>query len=107
MQYWQVTANSGDWLTSTPTPTMSGDRIYQIYYDPNYVVRPGTLNKDGTVRTSGIFGATVILEHENLKGFGDFSDNLKFGTKDAQLNEEVVKDAPWVSQVSTRNNELI
>ena len=107
MQYWQVTANSGDWLTSTPTPTMSGDRIYQIYYDPNYVVRPGTLNNDGTVRELGVFGATVILEHENLKGFGDFSDNLKFGTKDAQLNEEVVKDAPWVSQVSTRNNELI
>lgn len=107
MQYWQVTANSGDWFTSTPTPTMSGDRIYQIYYDPNYVVRPGELNKDGTVRKPGVFGATVILEHENLKGFGDFSDNLKFGTKDAQLNEEVVKDAPWVSQVSTQNNELI
>jgi hypothetical protein len=110
MQYWQVTANSGNWLNISSTsiePTMSGDRIYQIYYDPNYVVRPGILNKDGTVKESGVFGATVILEHENLKGYGNFSDNLFFGTKDAVLNEEVVKDAPWVSQVSTKNNEII
>ena len=43
----------------------------------------------------------------NLKGFGDFSDNLFFGTKDAQIGSTVVKDAPWVSQVSTENNEII
>ena len=52
-------------------------------------------------------GGTFILEHKNLKGFGDFSDNLFFGTKDAELNGTVVKDAPWVSQISTENNEII
>lgn len=103
LQYWQVTANSGDILH----PTMSGDRIYQIWYDPNFVVKPGEMNSDGTVKTSGIFGGTFIKEYENLKGFGNFSDNLFFGTKDAQIGDTVVKDAPWVSQVSTENNEII
>ena len=102
-QYWQVTANSGDILH----PTMSGDRIYQIWYDPNYVVKAGELNPDGTVKIPGVFGGTFINEFENLKGFGDFSDNLFFGTKDAQIGSTVVKDAPWVSQVSTENNEII
>ena len=106
-QYWQVTANSGDWLNGNLEPNVSGDRIYQIYYDPNYVVASGTLNKDGTVKDEGIFGATVIYEYENLKGYGDFSDNLFFGTKDAELNGEIIKDAPWVSEVSTKNNEII
>jgi hypothetical protein len=103
LKYWQVTANSGDILN----PTMSGDRIYQIWYDPNYVIKPGELNPDGTVKTPGEFGGTFIKEFENLKGFGDFSDNLFFGTKDAQIGSTVVKDAPWVSQVSTENNEII
>lgn len=103
LQYWQVTANSGDILH----PTMSGNRIYQIYYNPNFVVLPGKMNPDGTVETSGVFGGTFIKEYENLKGFGNFSDNLFFGTKDADIGDTVVKDAPWVSQVSTENNEII
>ena len=107
LKYWQVTANSGDWLNGNLKPDVNGDRIYQIYYDPNYVVTPGTLNPDGTVKDKGVFGGTFILENQNLKGFGDFSDNLFFGTKDTELNGTVVKDAPWVSQVSTENNEII
>ena len=107
LQYWQVTANSGDILNGEINPDVSGDRIYQIYYDPNYVITPGEVDKKGNVTKSGVFGGTFILEHENLKGYGNFSDNLFFGTKDAMLNEEVVKDAPWVSEVSTKNNEII
>ena len=106
-KYWQVTANSGNGLNGKIEPSVSGDKIYQIYYDPNYVVKPGTLNPDGTVKDEGVFGGTFVLEYQNLKGFGDFSDNLFFGTKDAELNGTVVKDAPWVSQVSTENNEII
>ena len=63
--------------------------------------------KDGKVVETATLGGTFILEHKNLKGFGDFSDNLFFGTKDAELNGTVVKDAPWVSQISTENNEII
>lgn len=103
LQYWQITANSGDMFN----PTMEGNRIYQVYYDPNYVVSAGVINSDGTVVKPGTFGGTFILEYENLKGFGGYVDNLKFGTKDAQLNETIVKDAPWVSQVSTKNEELL
>jgi hypothetical protein len=107
LKYWQVTANSGDILH----PTMSGDRIYQIWYDPNYVIEAGSSayqeNGEWKWKKPGIFGATFIKEFENLKGFGDFSDNLFFGTKDAQIGSTVVKDAPWVSQVSTENNEII
>lgn len=106
-QYWQVTANSGDWFNGTVQPNLSGDRIYQIYYDKDYVIKPGTLKPDGTVKDKGIFGATIVNEYVNLKGFGDFSDNLFFGTKDAELNGTVVKDAPWVSQVSTENIEIL
>ena len=106
LKYWQVTANSGDWLQGNLQPDVNGDRIYQIYYDPNYIVKEGKI-QDGKVVESATFGGTFILEHKNLKGFGDFSDNLFFGTKDAELNGTVVKDAPWVSQVSTENNEII
>ena len=107
-QYWQVTANKDDYLH----PNVSGDRIYQIWHDPNYVVSAGSgvyLNDKGEYEyeTPGIFGGTFIKEYENLKGFGNFSDNLFFGTKDAQIGDTVVKDAPWVSQVSTENNEII
>ena len=113
-QYWQVTANAGDWLDD-PTkivPCVSGNRIYQIWHDPNYVVKSGTSayqDESGSwkYKIPGVFGGTFINEFENLKGFGDFSDNLFFGTKDAQIGSTVVKDAPWVSQVSTENNEII
>ena len=99
-----MTANKDDYLH----PNVSGDRIYQIWYDPNFVVKPGEMEADKkTVKTPGIFGGTFIKEYENLKGFGNFSDNLFFGTKDAQIGDTVVKDAPWVSQVSTENNEII
>ena len=110
LQYWQVTANSGDWLNGSanfPKPSLSGDRIYKIYYNPNYVVSAGTLNPDGTVDKPGVFGGTFVEENENLKGFGNFKDNLFFGTKDADVGGTVVKDAPWVSQISTENNEII
>jgi hypothetical protein len=110
LQYWQVTANSGDWLNGSanfPKPSLSGDRIYKIYYNPNYVVASGTLKSDGTVDKPGVFGGTFVEENENLKGFGNFTDNLFFGTKDADVGGTVVKDAPWVSQISTENNEII
>ena len=107
LKYWQVTANSGDILH----PSMSGNRIYQIYYDPNYVVEAGSgayqENGEWKWKKPGIFGGTFIKEYENLNGFGNFSDNLFFGTKDADIGDTVVKDAPWVSQVSTENNEII
>ena len=106
LKYWQVTANSGDWLKGNLTPDVNGDRIYQIYYDPNYIVKEGKF-LNGEVVEPATLGGTFILEYKNLKGFGDFSDNLFFGTKDAELNGTVVKDAPWVSQVSTENNEII
>lgn len=107
LKYWQVTANKGDILN----PTMSGNRIYQIYYDPNFVVEEGSgayqENGEWKWKKPGIFGGTFIKEYENLNGFGNFSDNLFFGTKDADIGDTVVKDAPWVSQVSTENNEII
>lgn len=106
LKYWQVTANSGDWLKGNLQPDVNGDRIYQIYYDPNYIVKEGKF-QNGEVVEPATLGGTFILEHKNLKGFGDFSDNLFFGTKDAELNGTVVKDAPWVSQISTENNEII
>lgn len=105
-KYWQVTANSGNGLNGKIEPSVSGDKIYQIYYDPNYVVKEGKI-QNGNVVESATFGGTFVLEYKNLQGFGNFSDNLFFGTKDAEINEEVVKNAPWVSQVSTENNEII
>jgi hypothetical protein len=105
-KYWQVTANSGNGLNGKIEPSVSGDKIYQIYYDPNYVVKEGKI-QNGKVVESATFGGTFVLEYKNLQGFGNFSDNLFFGTKDAEINEEVVKNAPWVSQVSTENNEII
>ena len=110
LKYWQVTANGSGFEPLNPkslSASVSGDRIYQIYYDPNYVISAGELDKTGKEIKKGVYGATFILEHQNLKGFGDFSDNLFFGTKDAELNDTVVKDAPWVSQVSTENNEVV
>ena len=110
LKYWQVTGNGSGFDPLNPkslSASVSGDRIYQIYYDPNYVISAGELDKTGKEIKKGVYGATFILEHQNLKGFGDFSDNLFFGTKDAELNGTVVKDAPWVSQVSTENNEII
>lgn len=106
LQYWQVTANSGDWLQGNLQPDVNGDRIYQIYYDPNYIVKEGKI-QNGKVVESATLGGTFILEHQNLKGFGNFTDNLFFGTKDADVGGTVVKDAPWVSQISTENNEII
>ena len=113
-KYWQVTANAGNWIDDQTkiVPCVSGNRIYQIWYDPNYVISAGSgAYQDETgnwkYEIPGVFGGTFINEFENLKGFGDFSDNLFFGTKDAELNGTVVKDAPWVSQVSTENNEII
>lgn len=106
LKYWQVTANSGDWLQGNLQPDVNGDRIYQIYYDPNYIVKEGKI-QDGKVVETATLGGTFILEHKNLKGFGNFSDNLFFGTKDADVGGTVVKDAPWVSQISTENNEII
>lgn len=55
-QYWQVTANKDDYLH----PTLSGDRIYQIWHDPDYVVSAGSgahLNDDGgwEYDTPGVF----------------------------------------------------
>lgn len=105
-KYWQVTANSGNGLNGKIEPSVSGDKIYQIYYDPNYIVKEGII-KDGKVVSPCVSGGTFVLEYKNLQGFGNFSDNLFFGTKDAEINEEVVKNAPWVSQVSTENNEII
>ena len=114
LKYWQVTGNGSGFDPLNPkslSASVSGDRIYQIYYDPNYTIKPGSgaYQEDGEwkYKIPGIFGSTVIYEYENLKGFGDFSDNLFFGTKDAELNGTVVKDAPWVSQISTENNEII
>ena len=114
LKYWEITANGSGYnplVPKTLKPTVDGDRIYQIYCNPDFVPTDFYIDDKGKkhkiTATSAERGATIIKEFENLKGFGDFSDNLFFGTKDAELNGTVVKDAPWVSQVSTENNEII
>lgn len=114
LKYWEITANSSGYNPLDPktlSPTVDGDRIYQIYCNPDFVPTDFYIDEQGKKQkitaTSAERGATIIKEYENLKGFGNFSDNLFFGTKDAELNDEVVKNAPWVSQISTENNEII
>ena len=114
LKYWEITANSSGYNPLDPKtlkPTVDGDRIYQIYCNPDFVPTDFYIDDQGKKQkitaTSAERGATIIKEYENLKGFGNFSDNLFFGTKDADLNDEVVKNAPWVSQISTENNEII
>jgi hypothetical protein len=113
LQYWEVTAYGSAFDPSSPTslkPSMSGDKIYQIFKNRDFVIEPGTMKKvNGKTEPDkpGVFGATIIKEYENLKGFGNFSDNLFFGTKDAEFDGEVVKDAPWVSQVTINKDEIL
>jgi len=104
LQYWQVTAFASGYDPQVPTslkPNMSGDQIYQIFNNKNYVIQPAT---DGL---SAKYGATIINDNKNLFGFGQFNSDLKFGTKDAELNGELVKDAPWVSEITTNKTEMI
>jgi hypothetical protein len=99
-----VTAFASGYDPQVPTslkPNMSGDQIYQIFNNKNYIIHPAT--KDLPAES----GATIINDNKNLFGFGQFNADLKFGTKDAELNGELVKDAPWVSEITTNKSEIL
>lgn len=110
-QFWSVSGNSATFdadnkqlnieaITASGSSAESArDTIWEIGYDPSYVIIPGKMNKDGSVAVSGHFGGMIVKQYKNLFGFGDWNSDISkiTGTKDILLGNEYIQGAPYVA----------